>query len=87
MVHLNRATGGRRIISSIAEITGTEGDTIAMQELFRFVQTGVTDGHAAGHFEACGVRPHLLERFKDEGEEMPVDLFQRRKLDFGTQSE
>ena len=71
---------------SIAEITGTEGDTIALQEIFRFVQEGVEEGHAVGYFEACGVRPNLLKRLEDQGFSLDRDLFQRRKLTTKPQS-
>jgi pilus assembly protein CpaF len=81
VVHLGRMTGGRRRIVNIGEITGMEGDAICLQDIFRFKQTGVdTDGHAKGYFEACGVRPQLLERLIAEGIEMPPDLFHRRAL-------
>ena len=81
LVHLARMTGGVRRIVNIAEITGTEGDTICLQDLFVFRQTGVSpDGHAAGYFEACGVRPQLLGRLQAEGVKMTDDFFQKRVL-------
>jgi pilus assembly protein CpaF len=81
MVHLERMTGGKRRVVQIVEITAMEGDTICLHEIFRFNQTGVDDtGHACGHFEACGVRPLLLNRLKTRGVEMPPDMFKRRVL-------
>lgn len=82
VIHCDRVTGGQRKVVSIAEITGTEGDTICLQELFRFRQTGVDgEGNAAGQFEACGVRPLLLTRLNEEGVELPSDMFQQRVLE------
>ena len=81
VIQISRMTGGRRKISAIAEVTGMEGDTICLQDLFRFQQKGIgPDGHAQGHFEACGVRPQLMDRLHAEGVSMPADLFQRRVL-------
>lgn len=81
LIHLGRMTGGKRKIVSISEITGMEGDTICLHDLFHFVQTGVDpNGHADGYFEACGVRPHLLGRLEAEGITFPADIFTRRKL-------
>ncbi len=81
VVHLDRVTGGRRKIVTITEVTGTEGDAICAQDLFRFRQLAIgVDGHAKGHFESCGVRPQLLERLQEEGNELPPDLFIRRVL-------
>ncbi len=81
LIHLKRMTGGKRKVVSIVEITAMEGDTICLHDLFQYKQTGVDDqGHAAGHFEACGVRPLLLERLHAKGVQVPNDLFKRRIL-------
>jgi pilus assembly protein CpaF len=81
MIHLGRATGGRRKIVSIAEITGMEGDAVCLQEIFHMKQQGIgPDGHAKVQFEACGVRPQLLERLSEEGTDLAADLFRRRIL-------
>ncbi len=81
LVHLVRTTGGRRKVVSIAEITGTEGDVITMEDLFVFRQTGVgADGHATGDFATCGIRPQILRRLEQEGFSMPAEFFQRRRL-------
>jgi len=80
-IHLDRLSGGKRKIVKISEVTGTEGQVICLQDIFQFVQTGVgQDGNAQGRFEACGVRPLLLERLKAEGATFPDDLFRRRVL-------
>jgi pilus assembly protein CpaF len=81
MIHLERMTGGRRKVVKIVEITSMEGDTICLHDIFQFNQTGVDDtGHACGNFEACGVRPLLLNRLHAKGAEVPIDLFRRRVL-------
>jgi pilus assembly protein CpaF len=81
LVQVGRITGGRRKVKNITEITGMEGDAVCMQDVFRFRQTGVNqEGHATGHFEACGVRPHCLERIVAEGIQIPQDMFRARML-------
>lgn len=81
MIHLGRMAGGSRKVVQIVEITGMEGDTICLHDLFHFVQKGVdVNGDAYGDFEVCGVRPHLLGKLKAHGIEMPPDMFQRRIL-------
>ena len=61
-----------------------EGDVILMQDIFRFNQTGISaDGHAEGHFEACGVRPGILSQIEAEGVHLPEHFFQRRVLESG----
>ncbi len=81
VLQLDRMTGGKRKIVSIVEITGMEGSTVCLQDIFRFRQTGVDpSGQATGSFEACGVRPQLLDRLASEGVTLPSDLFQSRIL-------
>ncbi len=84
VIQVGRVTGGGRKILSIVEVTGMEGDVICMHDLFSYVQVGVGgDGRAQGHFEACGVRPGLLERFKAQGVELPNGIFQHHILPTG----
>ena len=65
VVQVTRLTDGARKIVSLQEITGMEGDIIAMQEIFRFEQTGVAaDGRVLGHFRASGVRPRFADRLR-----------------------
>lgn len=81
MVHLGRLTGGIRKVVNVVEMTGMEGDTICLHDIFRFSQLGIDENDKAyGRFEACGVRPRLLDRLKAEGIEIPSDLFHRRVL-------
>ncbi|MBI4558838.1 MAG: CpaF family protein [Candidatus Hydrogenedentes bacterium] len=80
-VHLARLTGGRRKVVSVSEVTGMEGDVILLQDIFRFRQTGVgADGHAQGFMEACGVRPHIVNRLEAEGVHFPDNFFAGRVL-------
>jgi pilus assembly protein CpaF len=81
VVHLARMTGGGRKLVSIAEVTGMEADTVCMQDIFVFRQFGVgSAGEAVGRFEACGVRPHLLERLQARGATLPDNMFMHRVL-------
>jgi pilus assembly protein CpaF len=79
IIHLARLTDGSRRLMSLQEITGIEGETITMQELFTFDQTGVqTNGSVQGHFRTTGIRPQFMERFRARGIAMPPDLFEPR---------
>jgi pilus assembly protein CpaF len=76
VIQSNRLTDGRRKLTSVAEITGMEGDVITMQEIFVFRQTGVDgDGLVKGYFQATGVRPRFVERLKARGIVLPESLF------------
>src|SRR6266436_3783317 len=53
IVQLQRLSDGKRCVTSIAELTGLEGDIIQMQEIFKYVRTGTApDGTVEGHFSA-----------------------------------
>ena len=81
VIHADRLTGGSRKLVTISEITGMEIDQICIQDLFVFRQTGLSDeGMAQGHFEACGVRPQVLDRIHAEGIDLSPELFKRRRL-------
>src|SRR3546814_17970957 len=43
VIQVSRLSDGRRKVTSLSEITGMEGETITMQEIFRFKQTGVDE--------------------------------------------
>jgi pilus assembly protein CpaF len=73
VIQVSRLTDGTRRISSISEITGMEGDTTAMQEIFKFEQTGVdSTGKVIGHFQTSGIRPRFAERLKQYGMQLPA---------------
>jgi len=73
VIQVSRLTDGTRRITSISEVTGMEGDTTAMQEIFKFEQTGVdTTGKVMGHFKASGIRPRFAERLKQYGMQLPT---------------
>jgi pilus assembly protein CpaF len=49
IVQLQRQSDGKRKVTSIAEVTGLEGDIIQMQEIFKFVRSGTApDGTVQG---------------------------------------
>ncbi len=77
VVQQTRLSDGSRKVTSIAEITGMEGDIITMQEIFLFEKMGVTqDGKVIGRFRATGVRPKCCERLRASGIHLPADMFE-----------
>ena len=77
IVHLSRIKDGSRKITQIAEITGMEGETIALQDLFRFEYArGAGDGKVQGAIRATGLRPLFSEHLEDLGYELLPSLFE-----------
>ncbi len=76
VIQVSRLSDGQRKITSLQEITGMEGDVITMQEIFRFEQTGLTDGsRVQGRFVATGIRPKFFQRLQSRGIALNPDMF------------
>jgi pilus assembly protein CpaF len=76
VVQVSRLTDGTRKITSISEITGMEGDTITMQDLFIFERQGYDANHKVrGRFRPTGIRPKFSEKLLASGIELPVEMF------------
>jgi pilus assembly protein CpaF len=76
IVQLQRMSDGKRRVTSVAEITGLEGDIVQMQEIFKYVRTGTApDGAVIGHFQATGVRPRFLGDLANMGIKIPGTYF------------
>ena len=76
VLQVSRLTDGARKLVSLQEVTGMEGDVIAMQEIFRFEQTGVdANGKVQGHFFATGVRPRFADRLRMFGAPVADGVF------------
>ncbi|WP_120077076.1 CpaF family protein [Aurantiacibacter odishensis] len=76
IIQIARYSDGRRRLVSLSEISGMEGQTITMQEIFRFKQSGrADDGTVLGQFEATGIRPKFLNLALEHGIEMSPELF------------
>jgi pilus assembly protein CpaF len=83
VIQASRLRGGARKIVSISEVVGMEGDTVLMQDLFKFNQTGVDDdGVAEGQFECCGIRPKCLDKIASMGTNIDPAMFERRVLEW-----
>jgi len=80
IVQLQRMADGKRRVTSVAEITGMEGDIVQMQEIFKYVRTGTADdGTVEGHFVATGVRPRFLSELAARGIKIPGSTFDPSK--------
>lgn len=67
---------GSRKITHITEVQRMEGDTIILQDLFSYVQDSIDEsGKSAGHFEATGLQPGFMDKFKFNGVDLPLSIF------------
>ena len=76
VLQLERLQDGSRRVTSVAEITGMEGEIILMQEIFKFVREGVDEnGKVIGEMRPMGVRPKFMEVLKARGFDLPSTMF------------
>lgn len=76
IIQVSRMVDGKRKLVSVQEITGMEGSTITMQEIFVFKQTRIDEqGRVKGFFKFKGVRPKFIEKFKVAGISVSPELF------------
>jgi pilus assembly protein CpaF len=75
IIHLQRLADGSRKIVKVSEVQGMEGDVIVMQDIFRFVQTGVENGRVDGYFTAMGIRPKFMDKIEATGISLEPEIF------------
>lgn len=81
VVDIERLPDGRRVVTSIQEITGTEENVVAMQEIFHFRQETIdARGHVVGSFRATGVRPYMLKHFEERGIVLDDAIFDPERI-------
>jgi pilus assembly protein CpaF len=75
LVQLARLRDGSRKVTQITEITGMEGDTITMQDIFLYESHGAApDGRIIGEFRPTGIRPQILDRMFAMGLPLPQEI-------------
>lgn len=78
IVHQDRFKDGTRKITNVTEITGMEGDTISLQDIFVFEQKGVDEkGRVVGRHVPTGVVPKFIEKMETAGIHLPTQIFRR----------
>ena len=86
VIQLSRLKDGSRKVTAISEVIGMEGDTVTMQEIFKFESKGAdpATGKIIGEFNPTGIRPKIIDRLFDMGVPLPPRLAQlfpdRRQL-------
>jgi pilus assembly protein CpaF len=76
IVQQARLKDGTRKVTSITEVSGMEGDTITMTEIFKFQQTGVEkDGKIIGELRPTGIRPGFSPRLEASGFRLGAEMF------------
>ncbi|RXT13565.1 CpaF family protein [Ammoniphilus sp. CFH 90114] len=76
IIQQSRLKDGSRKITHITEVLGLEGETIVLQDLFVFKQTGMSqENKVQGKFTATGIRPYCAEKLEELGIALPSEWF------------
>ena len=67
IMHLDRMPDGRRVVTSITEVQGLEGDILLLQDVFHY-QSGLVP---------TGLRPKFVDKLREMNVELPAKVFQR----------
>ncbi len=76
IVQQSRLSDGTRKVTSITEVSGMEGQTIVMTDIFKFEKTGTTpDGKVIGELKPTGIRPFFTPRLEQSGFKLGPEVF------------
>jgi pilus assembly protein CpaF len=76
IVQQSRFSDGSRKVTSITEVSGMEGDTVVLSEIFSFKQTGVGEnGLVVGELKPTGLRPMFGPRLEAAGFKLKPEIF------------
>ena len=74
VVNISRLSDGKRKVTSISEIVGFDGEDIKLNEIFAFVQEGVTEsGEVTGAFKTVCKSPKVQNKIESKG--IVIDIF------------
>lgn len=78
IIQQTRFSCGSRKVTSITEVSGVEGSTIQMGEIFRYRPTGFDEeGRVQGVYESTGLIPQLYEKLRGMGHNPDLSIFQQ----------
>lgn len=78
IVQQSRLKDGTRRITHITEVQGMEGDTIVLQDLFVFTQTGFDqDGKIVGELKSTGIRPNFMSTLENFNVSLSGEVFHK----------
>jgi pilus assembly protein CpaF len=79
VVQVARLSDGSRKVITVSEVTGMDGDSITLQDVFVFERSGIDEtGKVRGVFHSTGHPPHFAERLATAGCRLNTALFESR---------
>lgn len=81
VVHMERLRDGTRRVIQVSEVQGMEGDSVIMQDVFVFEQSGIKNGRVIGNLKPTGLRPKFSEKFAVNNIDLPASIFDTKSTD------
>ncbi len=76
IIQLSRLKDGTRKVTQITEVSGMEGDTVVLTDIFKFEQTGIgQEGKVLGDLKPTGMRPLFSPRLEANGFKLGPEIF------------
>ncbi|MEY2423051.1 MAG: pilus assembly protein CpaF [Acidimicrobiaceae bacterium] len=76
IIHVDRLPDGRRVVTAVSEVQGLEGETILLQEIFKFrFLPGTERGKPSGELVPTGLRPKFMDKLVEREIEVPASAF------------
>ncbi|MBA2283497.1 MAG: CpaF family protein [Acidimicrobiia bacterium] len=76
ILQVDRMPDGRRVVTSLTEVQGMEGDVILLQDIFKYrFLPGSERGRPSGELAATGLRPKFMDRLNEREIEVPAHAF------------
>jgi len=82
IVHLSRMKDGSRKVTQVSEVVGMEGETVTMQDLFKYQRHGEAydrEGKTTGSLMSMGLRPKFLDKLADHGINVDLSIFRNER--------
>ena len=76
IIHVDRLPDGRRVVTSMTEVQGLEGETILLQDIFKYrFLPGGERGRPLGELVATGLRPKFMDKMLEKEIDVPASSF------------
>jgi pilus assembly protein CpaF len=76
ILHVDRLPDGRRVVTAVTEVQGLEGETILLQDIFKYrFLPGAERGKPSGELVATGLRPKFMDKLIEREIEVPASAF------------
>jgi pilus assembly protein CpaF len=76
IMQVDRLPDGRRVVTSLTELQGLEGDVILLQDVYKYRFTpGTERGKPQGELVPTGLRPKFLDKLIEKEIDLPASSF------------